>query len=95
MMARIDSMVRPELTGLNHPISTYLRENLNYTFGGFNFTQPFFDLLLQVGSERIMFSIDYPYGSLKVAHDFLDHLSISPSDKERIAHGNAEHLLRL
>ena len=95
MMSRIDSMVRPELTRLNHPISTYLRKNLYYTFGGFNFIHPFFDLLLQVGAERIMFSTDYPYGSLKAAHDFLVHLPISPADKERIAHGNAEHLLLL
>ncbi len=95
MMSRIDFMIHPELTKLKHPISTYLRENLYYTFGGFNFTHPFFDLLLQVGAERIMFSTDYPYGSLKTAHDFLDHLPISQTDRERIAHGNAEHLLRL
>ena len=29
------------------------------------------------------------------AHAFLDRLPVSPADKERIAHGNAEQLLRL
>ena len=30
------------------------------------------DLLLQVGVDRIMFSADYPYGSMKAARAFLD-----------------------
>lgn len=47
-----------EITGLNRPISAYLRENIHYTFSGFNFTPTFLDLLLQVGVDRIMFSAD-------------------------------------
>jgi predicted TIM-barrel fold metal-dependent hydrolase len=42
-----------------------------------------------------MFSADYPYGSMSEARKFLDQLPVSPADKERIAHGNAELLLRL
>ena len=41
-----------------------LRENVHYTFSGFNFTPTFIDLLLQVGVDRIMFSADYPYASM-------------------------------
>jgi hypothetical protein len=50
---------------------------------------------LQGPADRIMFSTDYPYGSMTQAHAFLDQLPVSPADKERIAHGNAERLLRL
>jgi predicted TIM-barrel fold metal-dependent hydrolase len=42
-----------------------------------------------------MFSADYPYGSMQAARNFLEQLPISPADKNRIAHGNAEHLLGL
>jgi predicted TIM-barrel fold metal-dependent hydrolase len=42
-----------------------------------------------------MFSADYPYSSMVEARTFLDQLPVSPADKERIAHGNAERLLRL
>ncbi len=52
-------------------------------------------MLLQVGADRIMFSADYPYGSMARALLFLEQLPVSPADKERIAHGNAERLLRL
>lgn len=94
MMSRVDIMT-PEITGLKRAVSAYLRENLHYTFSGFNFSPTFLDLLLQVGVDRIMFSADYPYGSMEQARAFLDRLPVSPADRERIAHGNAERLLNL
>jgi predicted TIM-barrel fold metal-dependent hydrolase len=95
MLPRIDLALPTEMTKLDRPIGAYLRENLHYTFGGFNWVQAFLDLLLQVGVERIMFSADYPYASMDEARDFLDGLPVSPADREKIAHGNAEHLLGL
>jgi hypothetical protein len=54
---------------------------------------PFFlDLLLQMGGERILFSADYPYGTMSSARAFLIHLPLSAADRERIAHGNSENL---
>jgi predicted TIM-barrel fold metal-dependent hydrolase len=67
----------------------------HYTFSGFNWTPAFLDLLFQVGVDRIMFSTDYPYASMAQARKFLDELPVSPADKERIAHGNAEQLMGL
>jgi len=93
MMSRVDSM-SSSLSGLPHPVSFYLRRNFHYTFSGFNFLPTFLDLLLQVGVERIMFSADHPYASMGEARAFLDRLPVSPVDRERIAHGNAEKLLR-
>jgi hypothetical protein len=94
MQSRVDIMTT-RVTGLKRPISAYLRENVHYTFSGFNFTPTFLDLLLQVGIDRIMFSADYPYGSMAQARAFLDQLPVCAADKERIAHGNAERLLGL
>jgi len=95
MLPRINRQLRMELTKLRRPAGAYLRENVHYTISGFNFTPAFLDLLLEVGVDRIMFSADYPYGSMLQACTFLDQLPLSPRDKERIAHGNAEVLLRL
>ena len=55
----------------------------------------FLDLLLEVGVGRIMFSVDYPHGSMAEARAFLDHIPVSAADRERIAHGNAERLFNL
>ncbi|HUH96683.1 MAG TPA: amidohydrolase family protein [Anaerolineales bacterium] len=95
MLQRLDRILNQETTGLKHPVSAYLRENIHYTFSGFNFTATFLDLLMEVGVDRIMFSVDYPYASMAQGRDFLDNLPISPSDRERIAHANAERLLRI
>jgi uncharacterized protein len=94
MLQRLD-VIPMTLTKLNRPISNYLRENVHYTFSGFNFTPTFLDLMLQVGVDRIMFSADYPYQSMAQARAFLDQLPVSSADKARIAHGNAEFLLRI
>lgn len=84
------------VTKLERPISAYLRENVHYTFSGFNFPPAFLDLLLELGGvERIMFSADHPYQSMVQARAFLERLPVSVADKERIAHGNAERLFRL
>ncbi len=79
-------------TGLEHPVEEYFRRNVHYTISGFNFDAPFLSLLLLVGAERILFSADWPYQSMAEAKEFLDRLSVSPPDRERIAHGNAEVL---
>ena len=108
MLPRIDNNLPKEMTKLERSVGAYLQENIHYTFSGFNWTQTFLDLLLQVGADRIMFarfaatgadrimfSADYPYGSMSQALAFLDQLPVSKADKKRIAHVNAEHLLRL
>jgi predicted TIM-barrel fold metal-dependent hydrolase len=95
MLPRLEIALPREATKLERPVGSYLRENLHYTFGGFNWVQAFLDLVLQVGVERVMFSADHPYASMTQARAFLDGLPVSPADKERIAHSNAEHLLRL
>jgi hypothetical protein len=95
MLQRMDRSLDQRITKLERPVSAYLRENLHYTFSGFNFTPVFLNLLLEVGVDRIMFSADYPYSSMQKARSFLDNLPVSAGDRERIAHENATRLLKL
>ncbi len=95
MLPRLDRNMPPALTKLQRSLGDYLRQNVHYTFGGFNFPATFLDLLLEVGVERIMFSVDYPYGSMAAARAFLEQLPVSAADRERIAHGNAEKLFKM
>jgi hypothetical protein len=95
MLPRLDRNMPPALTKLKRSLGEYLRQNVHYTFAGFNFPATFLDLLLEVGVERIMFSVDYPYGSMAKAREFLENLPVSAADRERIAHGNAEQLFKL
>ncbi len=93
MLQRMNRTLPPQVTKLARPVGDYLRQNVHYTFGGFNFMPTFLDLLLEIGVDRIMFSVDYPYGTMTEGKTFLQHLPVSESDRERIAHGNAERLL--
>ena len=95
MLPRLDATLSTEVTKLRHAPSYYLRQNVHYTFAGFNWTPQFLTLLLEVGIDRIMFSTDHPYASMSEATAFLDAIPVSPHDRERIAHGNAEKLLRV
>jgi predicted TIM-barrel fold metal-dependent hydrolase len=95
MIPRINRSLPTEMTKLQRPMGAYFRENIHYTVSGFNFLPPFLDLLFEVGVDRIMFSADYPFGSMSQACAFLDQLPVSPADRERIAHGNAELLMKL
>jgi hypothetical protein len=95
-LERLDSTVGHFNSELKQPISAYLRQNVYYTFSGFNFLPGFINLVSQVGiKDRIMFSTDYPWGSMLRARTFLDSLPISHADRELIAHGNAERLLKM
>lgn len=93
MLPRFDATLKPELTGLNHPISTYLRQNLHYTFANFIDVPTFDNLVAQVGIERVTFSTDYPFGSMSAGRAFLDNLPLTHGDRQRISHLNAQQLL--
>jgi uncharacterized protein len=42
-----------------------------------------------------MFSVDYPYASNAQGRDCLNRISLAPADKAKLAHGNADALLKL
>ena len=48
-----------------------------------------------LGSEKIMFGIDYPFGLGLADIEFMDTVTISDSDREKIYYKNAEQLFRI
>jgi uncharacterized protein len=95
MIHRMDAKLPAKTTGLQRAVGTYLRENVHYTSGDFNYPTTFANLLAEVGAERIMFSADYPYGSMAEGRAFLEQLPLDASGKEGIAFRNAEKLFKL
>ncbi len=96
MLARCDQIMgRVPGQRLSRPVSQTILDQVHVTTSGF-FTEPPFLLLLQTfGADRILFSVDYPFSPNKRGRAFLDGLPVSPADREKIAHGNADRLLRL
>lgn len=81
--------------GLKKQPSEYLRDHVLVTTSGNFFTPALLCTMLALGSDNIMFSVDWPYESNKEGCAFLRHLPISEDDLEKIAYRNAERILRL
>ena len=93
-LARIDEAFAPVAKHLQRHVSDYFLQQVYVTPSGM-FTLPPFLLTLQImGADRIMYSVDYPFIASDQARTFLEAAPISPADKEKIAHGNAEKLLK-
>jgi predicted TIM-barrel fold metal-dependent hydrolase len=95
MQWRLDATLPPAVTGLQRSVSEYLRENVWFTTSGFFTYPPLLNLLLTVGVDRVIFSVDYPFASNAAGKAFLDSLELAQPDLEKIAHGNAERLLNV
>ncbi len=95
MLERMDAILGPHSKHLSRSISDTILEQVWITTAGFLYKIPFQAALTTFGADRIMFSVDYPYTSNDKALPFLNALPVSPADRAKIAHGNAERLLKL
>jgi predicted TIM-barrel fold metal-dependent hydrolase len=95
MLARIDDTLTPMAKQLQQPVSEYFLHHFHITTSGFFTDPPLLLAMLVMGADRILFSVDYPFSTNEQGRAFLDHASLSPADKEKISHLNAERLLRL
>jgi predicted TIM-barrel fold metal-dependent hydrolase len=95
MLARCDERLEPQTTGLKRTISQTVYDQVWITTAGFFTMPPFLAAMLTFGVDRILFSVDYPFSDNAIMRKFLDDLPVSPDDRERIAHGNADRLLKL
>lgn len=77
------------------PVTFYLRENFYATTAGHFRTQAFIDALLEMGPDRLLFSVDYPYETMEEQAGWFDSLPISETDRRKIARTNAMRLLGL
>jgi 2,3-dihydroxybenzoate decarboxylase len=77
------------------PPSHYLRHNVYVTTSGVFSQAALLGAIHAVGIDRVLFAIDYPWESTAEAVEFLRAAPYAPADLKRIAHGNAERILRL
>ncbi len=96
MMARFDNVFTHATERyLTRTVSRTILDQLWITTSGFFTLPPFMAALTTFGADRILFSVDYPFSPNKPGADFLNVLPVAPADKAKIAHGNADVLLKL
>jgi predicted TIM-barrel fold metal-dependent hydrolase len=77
------------------PMAQYLRENFYVTTSGNFRTQALSDVILEVGADRVLYSVDYPFEDVVEAKNWFDQTTISDSDRVKIARSNAQKLFHL
>ena len=75
--------------------SDCLGENFYVTTSGMLWTQALMCALSSLGSDRVLFAVDYPMEPNQDAVQFIATAPISERDKEKILHLNAEKLFAL
>lgn len=96
MMVRSNRAFQPGSGGANQRtlIDTF-HQQLYITTSGF-FTQPPLRLAIDTfGIDNILFSVDYPFSTNEMGADFLHHIALPEDQIAKIAHSNADKLLKL
>lgn len=76
-------------------IAEYFNENFWLTTSGNFRTQTLIDAMLEIGSDRILFSTDWPFENVDHAADWFDTATISEADRIKIGRTNAQKLFKL
>jgi predicted TIM-barrel fold metal-dependent hydrolase len=96
-MWRIDNLISklPVKLPAKRRVSEYFRNNFHLTTSGQFHDTPFHCALAEMGSSRIMFSVDYPYEEMAPAAAWFDKTELPDSDRIRIGRTNAIKLFNL
>jgi 2,3-dihydroxybenzoate decarboxylase len=94
---RIDHTLKiaPRGNPAQRPVSAYLCDNVHITTSGVFHTPALQQTLLTVGSDRILFSVDYPFEIHDEAAAWFDRCEISEADRVKIGRDNARRLFGL
>lgn len=77
------------------PPSEYFGTNIAITTTGVFSHATLIAAIDIVGIDNVMFSIDYPFEPTEKAVEFINTAPLAPADRERVAHVNAERILKL
>jgi 2,3-dihydroxybenzoate decarboxylase len=85
----------PKAYPAKRKLGDYFQENFYLTTSGNFRTQTLIDAMLEIGSDRILFSTDWPFENVDHAAIWFDNTSISPADQQKIGRTNAIELFKL
>lgn len=81
--------------GLKRQPIEYLLDNMIVTTSGNWHVPSFLCTMMTLGIDKMLFAVDWPYEPNSTAVAFLKSLPISDEDRAKLAHKNAERLLKL
>jgi 2,3-dihydroxybenzoate decarboxylase len=95
---RIDNhskwMHEPHKFAAKRSVGDYFRKNFHVTTSGHLNSPALLHAISELGSDRIMFSADYPFEDILEAAQWFDAAWMSDADRQKIARANAMRLLK-
>jgi 2,3-dihydroxybenzoate decarboxylase len=80
---------------LQKPLARYLRDNFYITTSGNFHTPTLLNVIAEMGADRVLFAIDYPYERTDEAVEWFDACAISEEDRGKIGRLNAQRLFKI
>ena len=77
------------------PMSHYLRSNCYLTTSGNFWTKTLRAAIAEIGLDRVMFSVDYPFEDTVDGAGWFDRAELTDGEREQIGRGNATRLFSL
>jgi 2,3-dihydroxybenzoate decarboxylase len=95
-ISRLEARIRhARAVKLGKAPTDYLRSNFYVTTSGNFHTPSLLAAIQQMGNDRVMFAVDYPFELLEDGARWLDDAPIDDEDRAKIGRDNAERLLRI
>lgn len=76
-------------------VSHYFNRNFLLTTSGHFHTRTLHNAIAEIGSDRVLFSVDYPYETMQEAAAWLDASLLSHNDQRKIGRENAQRIFDL
>jgi gamma-resorcylate decarboxylase len=76
-------------------VADYFLANFYVTTSGHFSTPALIDTIAEIGADRVMYSVDYPFEDFSDAADWFDRAEISAADRVAIGRSNAMKLFKL
>ncbi len=94
---RLDHRVKKQPCGYSRPqpMSYYFRNNFHLTTSGAFYGPVFNFTIAEMGAERIMFSVDYPFEDMTEGASWFDEMEMTEETRQKVGRKNAINLFKL
>ncbi|HLA21750.1 MAG TPA: amidohydrolase family protein, partial [Pseudolabrys sp.] len=76
-------------------VADYFRKHFHLTTSGNFHTPSLVNAMTEMGAERVMFSVDWPFEDIGEGAQWIDTAEISESDRQKVGRDNAIRLFKL
>ncbi|MGA2567873.1 MAG: amidohydrolase family protein, partial [Pseudolabrys sp.] len=88
-------MKAPHKYAAKHGVGHYFRKHFHLTTSGNFHTPSLVNAMTEMGAERVMFSVDWPFEDVGEGAAWFDQAAISEAYKSKIGRANAVKLFKL